>query len=65
MIYKNLFVKNDEMNVTEKMGKNKRIRKDKNVFKVATARSIKLKAKAQKMATNLKKVSDEYLRILN
>lgn len=41
------------------MGKNKGARnKSKNVFKVATVRSIKLKAKAQKVVTNLKKVSD-------
>lgn len=37
------------------MGKNKKIHKNKNVFKVATVRSIKLKAKAQKVITNLKK----------
>lgn len=60
MIYNNLFIKNDITNVTEKMGKNKRrtVHKDKNVFKVATIRSIKLKAKAQKVITNLKKVSN-------
>lgn len=40
------------------MAKNKGTHKNKNVFKVATVRSIKLKAKAQKVAINLKKVSD-------
>jgi len=44
----------------KKMGKNKKIHKNKDVFKV---RSIKLKAK--KMVTNLKKVSDGYLQFLN
>lgn len=39
------------------MAKNKGILKNKNVFKVATVRSIKSKAKAQKVTTNLKKVS--------
>ncbi|XP_014468595.1 PREDICTED: uncharacterized protein LOC106741295 [Dinoponera quadriceps] len=38
------------------MGKNKGNRKNKNVFKVATVRSIKLKAKAQKVVSNLKKL---------
>jgi len=32
----------------KKMGKNKKIHKNKNIFKVATVRSIKLKAKAKK-----------------
>lgn len=41
------------------MGKNKGSYKNKNVFKVATARSIKLKAKAQKVVTKLKKVSNK------
>jgi len=48
----------------KKMGKNKKIHKNKNVFKVATVRS-KLKAKAKKMVTNLKRVSDGYLQFLN
>lgn len=48
------------------MGKNKGLQKkqtSKNVFKVATVRSVKLKAKAQKVLTNLKKVSEflEYI----
>ncbi|EFN88087.1 tRNA (guanine-N(1)-)-methyltransferase [Harpegnathos saltator] len=38
------------------MGKKKSNQKNKNVFKVATVRSIKLKAKAQKVVTNLKKL---------
>lgn len=41
------------------MGKNKGLQKkqtSKNVFKVATVRSVKLKAKAQKVLTNLKKL---------
>lgn len=45
------------------MGKNKGNQKTKNVFKVATVRSIKLKAKAQKVVTNLKKVSNYRLHI--
>jgi len=66
MIYNSLFMNNDITNVTEKMGKNKKIHKNKNVFKVATVRSIKLKAKAKKMViTNSKKVSDGYLQFLN
>lgn len=40
------------------MGKKKEIRKNKNVFKVATARSIKLKAKAQKII-NPKKIDSK------
>lgn len=43
------------------MGKNKKLQKkqmNKNVFKVATVRSVKLKAKAQKVMINLKKVSE-------
>lgn len=43
------------------MGKNKGNHKGKNVFKVAKVRSMKLKTKAQKVVTNLKKVSDKYL----
>lgn len=39
------------------MGKKTNTRKTKNVFQVPTARSIKLKAKAEKMVKNLKKVS--------
>lgn len=39
------------------MGKNKPQHKTKNVFKVAGARSLKHKAKAQKVSTELKKVS--------
>lgn len=42
------------------MGKNKKLQKkqiNKNVFKIATVRSVKLKAKAQKVMNNLKKVS--------
>lgn len=42
------------------MGKNKGLQtknKKKNVFKVATVRSVKSKAQAQKVMTNLKKVS--------
>lgn len=41
------------------MGKNKKLQKkqmNKNVFKVATVRSVKLKAKAQKVMINLKKL---------
>jgi len=44
----------------KKMGKNKKIHKNKNVFKIATVCSIKLKAKAKKIITNLKRVSDGY-----
>lgn len=43
------------------MGKNKKLQKkqmNKNVFKVATVRSVKLKAKTQKVMINLKKVSE-------
>lgn len=43
------------------MGKNKKLQKkqmNKNVFKVAIVRSVKLKAKAQKVMINLKKVSE-------
>lgn len=47
------------------MEKNKKIHKNKNVFKIARVHSIKLKVKALKVITNLKKVSDEYLQILN
>ncbi|XP_076753131.1 uncharacterized protein LOC143424747 [Xylocopa sonorina] len=42
------------------MGKNKGMQKkqpNKNVFKVAKVRSVKLKAKAQKVMTNLKKLN--------
>lgn len=41
------------------MGKNKKLQKkqmNKNVFKVAIVRSVKLKAKAQKVMINLKKL---------
>ncbi|EZA56361.1 hypothetical protein X777_02980 [Ooceraea biroi] len=38
------------------MGKNKGAHKNANVFKVPTARSNKLKAKAKKMVCNLKKL---------
>jgi hypothetical protein len=40
------------------MGRNKGVHKNVNVFKVSTARSNKLKARAKKVITNLKKVSD-------
>lgn len=43
------------------MGKNKGFQKKqtkKNVFKVATVRGNRLKVKAQKVLTNLKKVSE-------
>lgn len=45
------------------MGKNKGARRNANVFKVSTVRSNKLKAKAKKVVSNLKKVSDGQLRI--
>ncbi|KAL6444415.1 hypothetical protein ACFW04_001933 [Cataglyphis niger] len=46
------------------MGKNKETHKNKNVFKVATARSIKLKAKAQKII-NPKKIDSKGKKISN
>lgn len=47
------------------MGKNKGTHKNKNVFKVATVRSIRLKAKAQKVVTNLKKLDQKGNKISN
>ncbi|XP_029177333.1 uncharacterized protein LOC114945336 [Nylanderia fulva] len=46
------------------MGKNKETQKNKNVFKVATVRSIKLKAKAQKII-NSKKIDSKGNKISN
>lgn len=40
------------------MGKGKGAHRNANVFKVSTARSNKLKSKAKKVVSNLKKVSD-------